>query len=213
MLDLEQLRFSVSDIRKSGQLSHWRIAYADFLLNRASEYIAVNREPEANMVMQKLERWINVHTKKITGKCKFIEHPLIIWNKQMLLQIAETINTTLQKKRSLLPGPERETMLRKLSQIKKLIDSDLLHSREELFLLRVNLIARLRRSLRAQLVSINVYHGAPAGAFVGLYNSQSTLEETVHVIGERDPIWVEDFLEQYNDLFRLVNLLSPTEKR
>jgi len=33
------------------------------------------------------------------------------------------------------------------------------------------------------------------------------------VVGERDPIWVEDFLEIYNDLFRIVERLVPQDKK
>ena len=53
----------------------------------------------------------------------------------------------------------------------------------------------------------------PAGSTVGLYNSLHTLEETFHIAGEHDPIWIEDFLEIYNDLFRIVDRLVPQEKK
>ena len=48
---------------------------------------------------------------------------------------------------------------------------------------------------------------------MGPYNSRHTLEETFQVIGERDPIWIEDFLDIYNDLFRIVERLVPQDKK
>jgi hypothetical protein len=32
-------------------------------------------------------------------------------------------------------------------------------------------------------------------------------------VGERDPIWIEDFLDVYNDLFRIAERLVPQEKK
>jgi hypothetical protein len=78
------------------------------------------------------------------------------------------------------------------------------------------LIARLRRSYRARVVASSVYNGnyvQPTGSVVGLYNSLHTLEETFHIVGEHDPIWIEDFLEIYNDLFRIVDRLVPQDKK
>jgi hypothetical protein len=56
-------------------------------------------------------------------------------------------------------------------------------------------------------------YSQPEGTQVGLYNAQHTLEETLHIVGERDPIWIEDFLEIYNELFRIVEKLNPQEKK
>jgi hypothetical protein len=95
-------------------------------------------------------------------------------------------------------------------------EGKLLQAHDELLALRTALIARLRRSFRARLVATDLYRGTasvPAGSLVGPYNALHTLEETFHVVGERDPIWIEDFLEIYNDLFRVVERLVPQDKK
>jgi hypothetical protein len=65
------------------------------------------------------------------------------------------------------------------------------------------------------VVATDLYQGGgqPAGSLVGPYNALHTMEETFHVVGERDPIWIEDFLEIYNDLFRIVERLVPQDKK
>ena len=52
------LKQRVDAIRKTGKVPHWRMVYAEYLLNRAQEYLAVDREPEARLVAAKIDRWI-----------------------------------------------------------------------------------------------------------------------------------------------------------
>lgn len=214
---LESLRQSVDAIRKSGKLPHWRMVYADNLLNRAFEYVAVDRMPEARMVADKLDRWISTHTPKTETENRFVENPLVIWNESLLGKISDRIKQTLADKRQLIPATEREATLRRLNQVEAWIKSgEFLLAHDELLALRAALISRLRRSYRARIVAKSAYQGnisIPTGGIVGLYNARHTLEETFHVVGERDPIWVEDFLEIYNDLFRIVERLVPQEKK
>ena len=201
---LENIRQSIDAIRKSGKLPHWRMVYADNLFNRAGEYLAVDRLPEASMVADKLERWIKSHTPRVDATDRFAENPMVIWNSDMLKML-------------LVPATERESTLRRLSVVEAWIrEGQLLQAHDELLSLRTALIARLRRSLRARLVATDLYRGTasvPAGSLVGPYNALHTLEETFHVVGERDPIWIEDFLEIYNDLFRIVERLVPQDKK
>ena len=58
---LSEIKASIDAIRKTGKLSHWRMVYADSLYTRAQEYVAVDRYPEAKLVAQKLDRWIQAH--------------------------------------------------------------------------------------------------------------------------------------------------------
>ena len=51
---IESVRRTIDSIRKSGTLPHWRMVYADTLLERAEDYIAIDRVPEAGMVLDKL---------------------------------------------------------------------------------------------------------------------------------------------------------------
>lgn len=214
---LETLRQSVDAIRKSGKLPHWRMVYADNLLNRASDYVAVDRLSEANLVAEKLDRWVATHTPKPEAENRFAESPLVIWKNSQLMQISDSIKKTLADKRQLIPATERDATLRRLNLVESWINAgECLQAHDELLSLRSALIARLRRSYRARIVASSIYQGnvtAPAGSLVGLYNARHTLEETFHVVGERDPIWIEDFLEIYNDLFRIVERLVPQDKK
>lgn len=214
---LDTLRQEIDAIRKTGKLPHWRMVYADNLLNRAGEYVAVDRLPEAGMVADKLNRWISTHKPKDDDVNRFSENPMVFWNDQILGGISEQIKKTLNDKRMLIPNTERDTILRRLNVVESWIkDGNLLAAHEELLSLRGALIARLRRSYRARQAVVAAYQqgvSQPEGTLVGPYNARHTLEETFHVVGERDPIWIEDFLEIYNDLFRIVERLVPQEKK
>jgi hypothetical protein len=214
---LDTIRQNIDAIRKSGKLSHWRMVYAENLLNRVGEYLAVDRLPEAGRVAEKLERWINSHTPRVDKSERFSENPMVFWNADMLLAMSAKLKQTLLEKRQLVPSTERESTIRRLTLVEGWIrEGKLLQAHDELLALRTALIARLRRSFRARLVATDLYRGTasvPAGSLVGPYNALHTLEETFHVVGERDPIWVEDFLEIYNDLFRVVERLVPQDKK
>lgn len=214
---LETIRQGIDAIRKSGKLPHWRMVYAENLLNRAGEYFAVDRLPEASMVAEKLERWIKTHTPRSDSSLRFGDNPMVFWNADVLMGMSAKLKQTLVEKRLLVPATERDSILRRLSTVEKWIaEGDFLHAHEELLSLRGALIARLRRSLRARLSAADFYRGdatSSSGSLVGPYNALHTMEETFHVVGERDPIWIEDFLEIYNDLFRIVERLVPQDKK
>ena len=214
---LDNIRQGIDAIRKSGKFAHWRMVYADNLFNRAQEYVAVDRLPEAEMVADKLDRWIKKHAARTEETNRFADTPMVIWNADLLQNASERLKKTLLEKRQLVPSTERDSTLRRLNVVETWIrDGQFLQAHEELLALRSALIARLRRSYRARLVATDLYRGnvvQPAGSLVGPYNALHTLEETFHVVGERDPIWIEDFLEIYNDLFRIVERLVPQEKK
>ena len=50
---IDSIRQQVDGIRKSGKMPHWRMVYADALLTRAQEYMAIDRAPEALRVLDK----------------------------------------------------------------------------------------------------------------------------------------------------------------
>ena len=214
---LDTIRQNIDAIRKSGKLSHWRMVYAENLLNRAVEYVAVDRLPEAGRVAEKLERWIKTHAPRVDKTERFSENPMVFWNADMLMAMSAKLKQTLMEKRQLVPSTERDSTIRRLNLVEGWIrEGQLLQAHDELLSLRTALIARLRRSFRARLVATDLYRGTasvPSGSLVGPYNALHTLEETFHVVGERDPIWIEDFLEIYNDLFRVVERLVPQDKK
>ena len=214
---IESIRRSIDAIRKSGTLPHWRMVYAEKLLERAGDYVAIDREPEAGMVLDKLSRWISTHEPKVKTEAVAETSPMVFWNAEMLMGMVERIRTTLSQKKMLVPSTERDAILRRIDIVAKWIaESKFLEAHDELLALRSALIARLRRSYRARLASSDYRSGSfvqPAGTLVGPYNARHTLEETFQVVGERDPIWVEDFLDIYNDLFRVVERLVPQDKK
>lgn len=213
---VSSLKQRVDAIRKTGKVPHWRMVYAESLLNRLQEYIAVDREPEAKLVAAKVDRWIESHKPAAEDQNASDFHPIEIWNAPQLSKISAQIKKTLSEKRLLVPSTERDSILRRLEVVDSWVkDGAFLKAHDELLSLRTSLIARLRRSFRARIAATSVYQGRemPAGSLVGLYNARHTLEETFHIVGERDPIWVEDFLEIYNDLFRIVERLIPQEKK
>lgn len=214
---LSAIKQSIDDIRKSGKLSHWRMVYADTLYSRALEYVAVDRYPEANLVVQKLDRWIDAHKPALVTNTGDARPPMIFWNADLLNKIVGRIRMTLSSKKMLVPSTERDSINRRLNLVESWIQKgEFLVAHDELLALRSALIARLRRSYRARVVATSAYSGnyvQPTSSMVGLYNSLHTLEETFHIVGEHDPIWIEDFLEIYNDLFRIVDRLVPQDKK
>ena len=214
---LSEIKASIDAIRKTGKLSHWRMVYADTLYTRAQEYVAVDRYPEAKLVAQKLDRWIQAHKLALETNKGDARPPMIFWNADLLNNIVKRIRSTLEMKKMLVPSTERDSINRRLNIVDGWIQKgEYLVAHDELLALRSALIARLRRSYRARIVASSAYSGGyvqPAGSTVGLYNSLHTLEETFHIVGEHDPIWIEDFLEIYNDLFRIVDRLVPQEKK
>ena len=214
---LSEIKASIDAIRKTGKLSHWRMVYADTLYTRAQEYVAVDRYPEAKLVAQKLDRWIQAHKPALETNKGDARSPMIFWNADLLNNIVKRIRSTLDAKKMLVPSTERDSINRRLNIVDGWIQKgEYLVAHDELLALRSALIARLRRSYRARIVASSAYSGGyvqPAGSTVGLYNSLHTLEETFHIVGEHDPIWIEDFLEIYNDLFRIVDRLVPQDKK
>ncbi|MBR6943164.1 MAG: hypothetical protein IKH55_08950 [Fibrobacter sp.] len=214
---LSEIKASIDAIRKTGKLSHWRMVYADTLYTRAQEYVAVDRFPEASLVAQKLDRWVVAHKPALVTNTVDARPPMIFWNEDLLNNIVGRIRSTLDAKKMLVPSTERDSINRRLNHVEEWIQKgEFLVAHDELLALRSGLIARLRRSYRARVVASSAYGGSyvqPAGSVVGLYNSLHTLEETFHIVGEHDPIWIEDFLEIYNDLFRIVDRLVPQDKK
>ena len=142
--------------------------------------------------------------------------PMCFWGKDFLEKTISQIRETLATKGMLVPPMERESIGRRLKLAEQSIaDGNFQEAYDELLALRSSLITRLRRSFRARVSAAQAYRSGalPEGSLVGPYNAQHTLEETMHIIGERDPIWIEDFLEIYNELFRVVERLVPQDKK
>ena len=213
---LDTIRQNMDAIRKTGKLPHWRMVYADNLLSRAQDYLAIDRSPEAGIVLDKLDRWLSAHKVRENSSSENAAAPMCFWGKNFLEKTIAQISETLATKGMLVPPMERESINRRLKSAEQAIsESKFQEAYEELLALRSSLITRLRRSFRARISAVTAYRSGtlPEGSLVGPYNAQHTLEETMHIVGERDPIWIEDCLEIYNELFRVVERLVPQDKK
>lgn len=213
---LDTIRQNMDTIRKTGKFPHWRMVYADNLLSRARDYLAIDRTPEAGIVLDKLDRWLSVHKVRENKASENVAAPMCFWGKDFLEKTIAQIRDTLATKGMLVPPMERESIGRRLKTAEQNVaESRFQEAYDELMALRSSLITRLRRSFRARVSAAQAYRSGtlPEGSLVGPYNAQHTLEETMHIVGERDPIWIEDFLEIYNELFRVVERLVPQDKK
>jgi hypothetical protein len=213
---IDQVRQSLGDLRKSGKMPHWRMVYAENMLSRAQDYVAIDRLPEATTVLEKLDRWVNTHRVKEHRSFESETVPMCFWTKEILEKTVAQIRQTLAAKGMLVPPMERESINHRLKLVEQWLgEGKLQEAHDELMVLRNSLITRLRRSFRARISALTAYKTGtqPEGSLIGLYNAQHTLEETLHIVGERDPIWIEDFLEIYNELFRVVEKIVPQDKR
>jgi hypothetical protein len=197
-------------------MPHWRMVYADVMLSRAQDYIAIDRTSDAKIVLDKLDRWLESHKIRDAKVVENASTSMCFWSKDFLEKTISQIRGTLVGKVMLVPPMERESINRRLKSSEQFIaDGKFQEAYEELMALRSSLITRLRRSFRARISAATAYKSGlqPEGTLVGPYNAQHTLEETIHIVGERDPIWIEDFLEIYNELFRVVERLVPQDKK
>ncbi len=213
------LRASLDSVRKSGRVAYWRLSYAENLFVRAGEYVLVGLEAEANETCARIDKWLARHLQHIDDKPRELP-PIVAFNAEYLKKVLGDIRNTLNAKRPLIPAPERESALKHLELLQAMLErGELRRLHDETLALRGSLIARLKRSYRARSALLPIKNAfkesstIPTSAMVGLYNSQKTLENAFSLIGERDPIWVEDFLEVYSELFRYVETLAPENKK
>lgn len=216
---ITELREQVEVIRKSRRMPYWKLSYADFMLQRVEEYLLVDRTPEAILMCDRLDSWVSKNKPSKQWHEEIHNPKIVFWSAPFLRKVIAELKTTLSQKKQLIPAPERDSFSRRLDKIESWIEEGkILKAREDLLAVRLSLIARLKRSYRARTLTFapqskNSSISRASSTVVGLYNSQHTLENTFSLIGERDPIWVEDFLEVYNNLFKYVERLAVKDKK
>ncbi|MCK9182357.1 MAG: hypothetical protein M0P13_05700 [Fibrobacteraceae bacterium] len=219
--DILSVKGHVETLRKSARFPYWRLSYADFSLLRIADYCTVGEEDEAKEMVARLARWVDSHLRELNS-VKPPSYPhLIVWNEKELGKEIATVRRTIDSKKYLIPAAERENFSRSLERVEKLVvENKLEKAHSEILSLRSGLVSRLHRSYRARLAVI--YHNAnikgfgnpvPEGVSVGLYNAERTLAGALNLIGERDAIWIEDFLELYDSLSKVADRLAPLEKK
>lgn len=215
---LERARAQIEALRRAGTVAYWKLSFAENLQRRTGEYLALGMEAEAGETCARLESWLARHAPKVPEKSRKPK-PILAFDANYLRRSVQEILATLEGKKRLIPAPERSFAKRKLESLDPLFEAGklgLLH--EEILSIRSSLITRLVRSYRARAAFRPQVPGtvrrAPS-ANVGIYNSRQTLETALSLIGERDPIWVEDCLALYSEIFRYAELLAqdPAGKR
>jgi uncharacterized membrane protein YccC len=225
---IEALRQRVLDLRRVSTLPWWRTSYADFLLERAGEYVAVAREPEAEGVLDRVQRWIEQQEAQLrihhaaTGSAS-VTHKVRVFGLAQISQKLAELRADLVTRRQLIPGPEREALVTRLDRVERHLQANRLdEAHAELNTVRVAWIRRLTRSYRAwSPVAVPSTGSRVLGSAnprlglvpTGPYNNRRNLDELVTLVGERDPIWVEDFVELYNDLMQYMDRLGDTDKK
>ncbi len=223
MISLEQnLRMAAAKsllqkIRHEGNLPWWRTTYAESMIQRAEEYIAVGRHDEWVMVLDRLDHWFAMIEKKFQRESSFSMRfaavkSIQVWNRSIQESVLQRLEQELHDRAQLIPLTERQAIQKQLKEIAILIDKDELEfSHKKLRAVRESWIRRLVRSYRAwkpfeqKIVSVVPKSLQPSGP----YNARKNLEDLVSLVTERDPIWMEDFWELYNELFQYAERLTP----
>jgi len=223
---LSQLRRDVAQFRKSTSLPYWRLGFVEFLLDRIADCIAVGRVPEADGLVLRVRSWLDKNQPRVQAASAVAgSTDEDAWDVPLIEANVIRLRADLQRKRQLVPAPERESFQQGLLKVEALLaNRKVRKARAELDLVRANLIRRLQRSYRARAQSAPLVR-YPDGAIrssvratrsalhpVGPYNNQRALEDVFSLVGERDPIWVEDFMELYSSLHGYVERLGTQDK-
>ena len=214
------LKTKVDELRKKDRLPYWRLSYAEFSIVRIEEYITVGEEEEAHEMILRLNRWVDSHEKELARTAKSAPAKVPLWNASTIEQEMDALQAKLNAKNYLIPVAERISFSNNMEQAKqKLAAGKFDAAYAELFSLRTLLISRLHRSYRARAVMILYSKHATgfghslSGAVVGPYNAEHTLENALSLVGERDAIWVEDFLELYDSISKITEKLAPKKAK
>ena len=220
----DKLRQRVLELRKESALPWWRASYAEFLLDRADEFSAVGREEETQGTLERVEHWIHEQESLMrhTIQAKIAQAPVRIrlWSEQDLQALLHRLRRDIAQRKELIPGPERDALLSRLQRVEKHLAAGLHdEAKGELNAVRAAFVRRLTRSYRAWSQVPSVSASAKAATKrndlnpAGPYNSRRNLDEVVNLVSERDPIWMEDFIEVYNDLMQYAIRLSDPDKK
>lgn len=214
------LKERVDALRKQDRLPYWRMSYADFSLSRISDYIAVGENAEALEMARRLNRWIDSHERELSKTAKPEPIQIALWTAESVQKEIDSVQKKIAKRNYLIPVAERISFSGSMEKAKRLLgEGKPDEAYRELFSLRMQLVSRLHRSYRARAAMIlysrrSVGFGrSPAGMVVGPYNAERTLESALSLVGERDAIWVEDFLELYDGFSKIAERLAPVEKK
>ncbi len=214
------VRNRVDALRKKDRLPFWRLVFADYLLSRIADYLTLREDAEASETIVRLNRWVDSHERELSLSEKPREIHVSLWNRKSLEREVAEFQKKLSSKKYLIPVAERISFTSNIEKAEKLIETgDFDSAYSELFALRSQLVSRLHRSYRARAAMMlygnhqTGFGHSPTGTVVGPYNAEHTLENALSLVGERDAIWVEDFLELYSDISKIAERLAPAERK
>lgn len=219
MLDVNEAKTRLETLQQQRHLSWWQQRYGFSLLEKAEDFRLAGYEKEAGFCLERLEQWMNRHVPLVADSAKNIadSDPFSESLRSALLRNVENLSHLLARKRLLIPRLERENLESELESFRSNMESA---SPDESDIssfqrLRTRVIQRLRRSLRAQdLVPVKGRRSAfqlpdsQNQIAIGPYNNRSNLLDTFRMVGEQDPIWVEDLMECYHRLMKFEEKIS-----
>ena len=222
---LQQVRQELTQFRKVTPLPYWRLGFVEFLLERAGECVAVGRLPEAEGLLGRAQAWLEKHRPLPQEHAAVKSRVELSGDASLVESNLRRLRLDLQRKKHLVTAPEREAFSSGLRKVESLLSQDQVgKAKSELDTVRTSLIRRLQRSYRARATAAPLVRSSDGVIRlasrsqrsslqpVGPYNNQRALEDVCALVGERDPIWVEDFVELFNSLQGYVERLGATDK-
>lgn len=219
------LETHLDKLRQTSQRPWWQVSYGVFLLQRGREYQQLELVSEADLIHSRLEKWLqrweNEQDQPTRQTVKGLQ--VSLWTAERLQRLLLRIRSELDHRRMLIPAPERQNLMNRLDRVQHLLEQqECAQAQEELETVRTAWIRRQARSYRAwsAIRSVTDKDGVSrpvrdwqtarrdSNAQVGPYNSRWNLEDCLGLVGERDPIWVEDFFETYYQLIQYAEKLG-----
>lgn len=227
---VQMVQERLTKLRKVSALPWWRCTYAEFLVERTRQYVALGSEKEARKVLERLYRWLNIQENAYDSlrqkNWDGVARPdLSAREADLVRSTGERLLAGIRDRGNLVPGPERESLKLRVQKALQLLERGQGNeASREVRLARLQFIRRLQRSYRARALHNLHKVQEPRQAErrtrqgpVGPYNNRYCLEDLLQLVGERDPIWVEDFLETYDNLMqyglKLGESAQPQRKR
>jgi hypothetical protein len=215
----------LDELQQHMQVPWWKLKYAKGLLARIDDFLQMGMQQEATVLISRLQLWMARHqatpnTQVVAKQSVYVaEESFTHAGAEAFEKGVLQMHRQFKRYKQLIPRPERIVMQSDLDVLQQSVRgleerdvSELMHSLQSL---RARFIQRLRRSLRAvrsqpgtveqQEFSLETPNKEKImmNTPVGPYNNHKNFFQTLSVVGDRDPIWVEDFMQCYHHLIQL----------
>jgi hypothetical protein len=224
MEQIDALQQRLTALHQEHSLPWWRLAYPNFMIQRAREYHALGLSAESEMSASRVKLWLQkfsaqtapIDAPKAEPAAVMVKTP---WNQAYLQGEISRLQQAFAQRKMLLPIPERDAFQRQLNQAQQLLQSaETSAAKSIIFEVRKAWTRRMLRSQRAwNRVLLQQGESQRSfkvkGAAPGPYNSSAAIHRFTEVISERDPIWVEDMMDLYQNLFAMAEKLGIAPKK